>query len=185
MFLFLITFGFSVKVFSPVDPSDRIVVIAQSYLNSALSFLFPDAHGDPEIFLADKQRFTSSSTLTLSVKMLPRVWFRALVTVSPEGKAQLDGLEGLSVSERQGGYHWQNPATLTEADVKSLESLLRQQKRFTSSIAKILAFRVKVVSGTNQHFIFKDNRGELYAAVVSKGPELGEKIIYFVHQPTY
>jgi hypothetical protein len=43
----LIALSISIRVVSPVDPSDLIVVSAQSYLNSVLPFLFPDAHGLP------------------------------------------------------------------------------------------------------------------------------------------
>jgi hypothetical protein len=180
MLLWLIPFTFSVKVISPVDLSDSVVVSMQSCLNSALPFLFPDAYGVPKIFQAEKEGFISYS-LTLSIKMIPGVRFQALVSVNSDGKPDFESFTGLPSSKNPGGYHWQDPGTLTEVDLNLLKTLLAKQERFTGSIKKILAYRVQIVAGTKQHFIFKDDRGELYAAVLTKSPEIGERITYFVN----
>jgi hypothetical protein len=116
--------------------------------------------------------------------MVPNVRFTALLTVPAQGKIQLEGLAGLPSTDSSGGYHWQNPTTLTQAELTSLKTLLAEQDGFTGSIAKILAFRVQLVSGTNRHFIFKDEVGELYAAVLYKNARLEEKITYYVKVPT-
>jgi hypothetical protein len=178
----LIPLIISVRVFSPFDPSDPIVVSAQSYLDSALPFLFPDAHGVPEIVLADDGAFVASM-LTLSIKMLPDVRFRVRLTVTADGRHELESLTGLTSSRNSAGYHWQDPATLTKAEMEFLQSILEKQERFTGWIATVLAYRVQIVSGTKQHFIFKDDRGRLCAAVLSKSREIGERITYFANPP--
>jgi hypothetical protein len=184
MFLSLINFALSLTAFSIPDPADPLVVSAQSYLDQTLPFLFPDAYGSPDILVFDRQPF-ALNTVTLSVKMLPDVWFRVVVTVTVEGQAHLERLEGLSSSERPGSYHWQDPATLSEDAVKSLDLLLAEQEHFRGSIVKVLSYRVKVIAGTSQHVIFEDDKGRLCAAVLTNSPEIGERITYFVNPPTY
>jgi hypothetical protein len=85
-----------------------------------------------------------------------------------EGKVAVTSIaEGEGGLSLRGGWHWQEPESLTEEDRADLKGLLASQKGFNSEIAAVFAVRTQTVRGRNQHVIFRDSDGALNSAVVS------------------
>jgi hypothetical protein len=74
-------------------------------------------------------------------------------------------------------------ASLSEAEVKAIGTALAGKDGFGGVIAKVLALRLQVVSGTNRHVIFTDPQGGLFAAVLYTNARQEVKVTYYAKIP--